>query len=542
MNMAIMAIMAMVTARKINYSRLAKVMALLAYFTSYASTAAGEWQFVPKIEIEETYSDNVELTLTDQTSSLVSQAIIGIDAAYQSRLASFSFNGSNNNLFYSHDSDINDSYLTLNTQGQYLLGHSGFAIFASVSVGNSNRNSAVNGLADLVSGDTVQSEDYTAGISYNVNNSSYILSSSVDYNVRRFEDGIGEFDGISASLSSRNNHNARVVFWQLVSNYSKRNQDTAGATRTGKQYNVDGKLGLITSLNINPFIHFYDEDFSGNFGNQNRATTASWGPGVRWLISQHLQVDLSYNYVSNDAISDNYVAGSLQWEPSARTSLSAGFSQRFFGDSYNLNFQHRTKRLTNSVTYNESLDVFDRNNFELVNLGIFFCPSDTIIDSISQCFSQAEQPATGEFELQNFFSLEPIESNEFSINKRLVWNSILQLSRTSFGLKTTASRRETLVSNIVNDTLSADFTIDRKLSGKSNLALSVKFDYRIFDKNNPEGRAQEDYYRTISTTYSKSLAPALTTYFTLQHVNRNSSSGRFTYDEMRAIINVTKEF
>ena len=88
-------------------------------------------------------------------------------------------------------------------------------------------------------------------------------------------------------------------------------------------------------MNFNPFIRFYDEDYSGTLGTQSQPTTSSWGPGFRWLISQHLHVDLSYNYVTDDAVSDDYVAASIQWDPSARTSLTAGYSQRFFGDSYN---------------------------------------------------------------------------------------------------------------------------------------------------------------------------------------------------------------
>lgn len=398
-----MAIMVMAMERNIRSFRSSNVIATLLGFAISASVAAGEWQFVPKFALEETYTDNVELTTLDPISSFVSQASIGLDAEYESRLANFSFSGENNNLSFSHDSDINDSYLTLATQGQFYLWTSGPALFASANVSNTNRNAASNGLADLVSGDTVQSENYSTGLSYSVDNSIISLNSSIVYSDIRFEDGIGEYNGVAVSLNTNNSNSARITFWQLASNFSTRRQDFAGEKRTGDQYNVDAKLGLITSFNFNPFIRFYDEDFSGNFSNQSQSTTLSWGPGIRWLVSQHLIIDLSYNYVADDTTSDDYVATSIQWEPSARTSLTAGYSQRFFGDSYNLDLKHKTKRLTNTVSYDESLEVFDRNNFEQIDIGTFWCPSNIDITNISQCSTQPQQSDSSEYVLANFF-------------------------------------------------------------------------------------------------------------------------------------------
>lgn len=537
-----MAIMAMATERKSNFFSTANVLTLLSMLSLPSMLIAGEWQLTPNLGIEETYTDNVELTITDPTASLVSQAIVGLDLAYESRMANLTFTGKNSNVFFSHDSELNDNYLTLDGNGLYSLWTNGPQLIANAKVDNTSRNSANNSLADLVSGDTIQSEYYSGGIQYNVANSTYRIESSVLYNINRFEDGIGEYNGVTATLNTQNGNNARITFWQLSSSFSTKNQDFSGETRTGEQYIVDAKAGLITPYNLNPFVRFYDEDISGNFTDQNQNTTPSWGPGIRWLISDHLLIDLSYNFVADETVSDDYIATNVQWEPSARTSLSAGYSQRFFGDSYNLDFKHRTKRLTNSITYNESLEVFDRDNYEEVDIGLFWCPTNVEIENITQCFVRDDQPNDAEYLLANFFKLEPIESNEFSLYKRFAWNSQLQLARTSFAINTFATRREGLESTIVDDTLGASLTIVRKISGKSSLTFLAKYDYLNFDKNNPLGSRQEDHYRTLSATYTKDLASSLSTFFTVQHVNRDSTVERYSYDEVRAIINVTKEF
>ena len=538
-----MAIMAMAMAKQPDNTNVLRVIVFFIWLINMPVAFAGDWLFTPSIGLEETFTDNVELTTIDQTSSFVTQTILGLDAEYKSRVASLSFSGTNSYAFYSHDSEINDNFFTLDADGQYLILNNGLAIVADAKISNIARNNASNGLADLVSGNTIQAENYSTGLQYNTGNSSYTLDSSIIYNINRYEDGLGEYNGATANFNTANGNNSRFLFWQLAANFSTKSQDFSGEARTGKQYRLNTQLGFITAYKINPFLRFYDEDISGDFINQNRATTSSWGPGIRWLASPHLYIDVSYNYVTDETISDDYIATSIAWEPSSRTSVSAGYSQRFFGDTYNLDIKHKTKRLINAVSYNESLQVFDRNNFQPVPLGVFWCPSNNPVESVSSCFVSSEPPSNPtEFQLVALSSLEPLESNEFSLNKRFSWSSQLQLARTSFTMDTSASRREGLETKIVNDNLSASFTIKRKISGRSDLTFLARFNYLIFDKENPEGSRQEDYYRTISATYTKQLASSLSTNFTLQHINRGSNVEQYTYDEVRAIINITKDF
>ena len=518
-------------------------MALLSCFTISSSIRAGEWTFVPDFSINETFTDNLELITEDKESSLVSQAIIGLNLNYQSRLASFSFSGSNNNLFYSHDSDLNDNYLTLATEMQSYLWTSGPELIASAQISNTSGNSANNELADLISGDTIQSENYSTGLRYNVHNNDFSIQSSLIYSINDYEDDIGENNDVSAIFNTSSGENTHFSFWQISTYFSKRNQDFSGGTRSGKQYKIDASLGVKTPLDLRIFVRFYDEDFSGNSINQSQQTSSSLGPGFRWLVTPQFNVDFSYNYVEDDTVSDDYVTATLRWDPSARTSLNLGYSQRFFGNSYNLDIKHKTKRLTSSVSYTENLQVFDRGNFELVDLGQFWCPpSEDPTRNILQCIVSSNQPSNNDLTLTPFFSFEPIESNAFSLTKNFQWTSTLQLARTSFGINTAASRREGLESKIVDDSLSTSVTIDRKISGKSNLIFSASYNYLIFDKNNPGGSRQKDHYRTISATYTKNLAESLSTNLTIRHVNRSSNIDQYTYDEVRAIINVKKEF
>jgi len=503
-----MAITAMGIIKKINKSHIANrcVATLLTWVIAPTLVLAGDWQLTPNLNVDETFTDNVELTSLNTTSSFITQTIAGLDAEYSSSLTTLHWSGTQIYAIYSHNSELNDDFRTLNADGQHSFWRGGPVFTASANIANVTQNSANNSLADLVSADTVEQKNYSAGLKYNFGNSSYSVTSSVNYNITRAEDNIGDNNGFTAKLGSENGNNARRLYWQLNANYTKRKQKST--ENDGENYTVEALLGAITSWDLNPFIRYYDESIQGTGVNTNLNITSSWGPGIRWLATPHIIVDLSYNFVADETVSDNYFDTSIEWEPSARTSLTLGYSQRFFGDSYDLNFQHRTKRLTNSISYHENLQVFDRNTFQEVT------PGDP----------------------------ELVESNEYSLNKSFAWSSQLQLSRTSFGISVSTNERTNLNTNIVDDTFSSSINVTRTISPKSNLSLSAEFSYSIYDKDNPAGSRQEDYYRTISANFTRNLASSLSCNFTMRHINRDSTIDRFSYDEVRAIINITKEF
>jgi hypothetical protein len=320
------------------------------------------------------------------------------------------------------------------------------------------------------------------------------------------EDGIGESNGYTALVNSENGNAARYVFWQIDGSFI--NQKNNGFT--SENYQFETKLGAMTPYKINPFIRLYKERITGNLVGTDPNAVPSWGPGFRYQAAKHFIIDVSYNYVDDSTeASDDYVAADIDWQPSARTSLKVGYSKRFFGNSYELDFSHNTRRLTNNISYHETIEAFDRNNFQ--------------------------QNTPDE-------SLELTENSEFSLNKRLAWKSLLALSRTTFTLDLSNRDRESLSTGIVDNYLNARFSVNRRMSAKSAVTVYLDYNENIFDKERPDGPRQEDIYKTLSTTYNRSLASSLNAFITLQYLDRESNIERYTYTEARASINLTKDF
>ena len=95
---------------------------------------------------------------------------------------------------------------------------------------------------------------------------------------------------------------------------------------------------------------------------------------------------------------------------------------------------------------------------------------------------------------------------------------------------------------MIDDYLEARFSITRRMSARSDVTVYLDYSQNIFDKDRPEGPRQEDTYKTLSTTYNRSLASSLKAFFTLQYLDRQSNIERYTYTEARASINLTKDF
>ncbi len=529
-----MAIMAMDMAKKPNK----KVILFSLLFMQFGH--AGEWRFDPSITLDGTYTDNVTLTKNNKIGSFVSQTALGLTSEFKSRIVEFSFDGSNTYVTYSNDHNLDDYFTKLNTDLRYNLWTNGPAFVTSANIDNRSRNGANNSLADLVSADTVEVRNYQAGFEYQINNSDFTIDSLISYQIREADDNIGNSTGYAAMFNGNNGLSARYWLWQINSEYSERKNNSL----TGQIYRVEALTGIITSLGFSPFIRLFDENSTGSISGNRNTSYASWGPGFRWRTSSHFYIDLSYNYVDDKTKSDNYVAAQISWQPSARTSLEASYSKRFFGDSYALDFTHKLRRLTNSISYTEKVEAFDRNSYQQVILGNFWCPINAnLTNDISACFlGSGDNIDFNNYQLVTLSDQELIEGNEFSLNKILRWQSELKLARTTFSFIARNFKRESLTTDRIEKNLTSTFSISRRISGKSDLKIALNFTRRSFDSNNIATNGQKDYYRTISSTYTRKLASSLSSNFSLRYLDRNSTIAFRTYTEARIVFNLKKEF
>ena len=512
---------------------------------------AGEWQFDPSIIVDETYSDNVGLTTNNEQSSLVTQVGLNIESTYKAQQAEFNFSSESIYALYSHDHDLDSDYQTLSSDLRVQLWPNGIVAYGGISIDNQSRNGSRNALADIVSADTVQVETYSGGLEYNIDNSDFIVNSSIGYRETNSEDNIGNQKGINSRITSTNGTGARHVFWEVEHDY----QDLENNNQKGKQSQSEVKIGWITGYGLNPFLRYYDEDNSGDINNSNRSIESnSYGLGVRWLITPRLAFNASYNQPIGDNLDldgneqEAYINASVQWQPSPRTKLTANISERFYGTSYGLDFTHRNKRLTNSISYVEDVQTFTRNNFAANLVGFYFCPSSNIT-SVADCIIKDEgsifpdnpnEPDNPGFQLFPIQDFTLVEDNVFSLNKTLNWSSVLALPRTTISFTASHQNRENLESFNEDERSASSLNVSRKVSGRSSISFDLSYTETNLQIDTEFERI--DRYRRYEISYLKSLNSTLSFDLSLSYLNRGSDNALFNYEEGRVSAKVTKGF
>ena len=510
---------------------------LISSFFLTTSTYAESDLFRPNIGLTETYVNNIELSPLDEKSSLVSQLIFGLNSEYVSKKVQFSLTGTQTQIYYSHDKEMNDDYQELLASGLYNLWQDKLQIIGNSSITNVSKNDTENSLPDVIHGDTIQQRKHFAGLQFNSNNSTHNLNASLLYTIVDTEDDIGESNTGTITINSSNGYAARNVFWLVKGSFSNQRNDGF----TSENYKLETKIGAITSYRLNPFIRLYNERVSGNLAGSNPNTIPSWGPGFRYLVSKHFTLDLSYNYVRDDTeASEDYLAASVDWQPSKQTSLRAGYSKRFFGESYELDVFHKTKRLSNKISYIESIEAFDRNDYNNTS-SFVMCKYDVF--NVADCLQIGETPNnTTNYIRVPVTLLELTENNEFTLNKRFVWNTELSFARTDFSFDISNREREALSTGVIDRYFDTRFSVTRKVSGNSRVTSYVSFVRNVFDKDKSGGPRQKDTYTIFSATYNQTISFYLDSFVTLQYIDRESTIAAYTYDEFRASINLTKHF
>lgn len=528
-----MAITATVTAPRV------KLLGAVSLLISAGSIGA-ELTITPTVSVGETYSDNVLATAIDKQSSFVTDTKASLRAEIMSKAFEFNVSGSASRLFYTHDHSLDENYNTLSARGLFSPFTSGPKLQFNAVIDNVARNTADNLYADLINGNSVESQNFSVGLIQEINNSDFVLDASINAYSTKYDDDIGESDGYRSALSFSNGSGIKTIFWDISGAYNDR--DNAG--QTGRDHQVEVKFGFNTPIKLSPFYRYYDEDFSGSIANSaSNTATSSSGAGIRWKIAQHFNIDVSYNFVQDDELTDDYVEAAINWQPSERTSIVAQYNQRFFGDSYNIQISHRTRRLTNTFSYVEQLEAFERDNFETFVRETLFCP-------IGQPFEQENCLLTDENidDLSQFFQLEqlglrPVEDNQFSINKSYTWNSELKLSRTTFTLNVSGNERENLNRGNIDKYFNTSLTAKRRMSGRSNLSVSWRFNETNFNTTNiGDALSQKDYYRTINATYDRKMNNTITADIGVEYRNRSSDRNNRDYEETRIMLTIKKDF
>jgi uncharacterized protein (PEP-CTERM system associated) len=310
--------------------RLASTAALtpvMAALMSSPYAAAADWRFTPTLDLRETYSDNVRLSpRSSRESDFITDIAPGILATHENRGLKFRAKYALHGLHYADHSDGNTIYHELDAFANAELIDNLFFVDGTASV--NQQNTSVLGPQPI---DNTNITD----------NRSTVKTATVSPYLRhRF--------GSTATSELRYTH----------SSVTSSTGGLASARTNGILFNVNSGEGFRTlgwGLQHNSQKIDYDDDAQS----VDTRTTAG---NLRYKVSPQFHLIATggydkYNYVAigGDVPEGRFYSGGFSWRPTERTSITASAGRRFWGRTYALETNLRSRSAVWQVSYNEDI-------------------------------------------------------------------------------------------------------------------------------------------------------------------------------------------
>lgn len=241
---------------------------------------------------------------------------------------------------------------------------------------------------------------------------------------------------------------------------------------------ADATLGYSLNQYMALMVNFFwEENDIQESVRQENLDSASWGPGLRFSPSDRTSFEINYNFSLKDT-NDDYWGGKLSWVPTGRTSLKASYGKRFFGDAYDVQFSHRIKRLSNSITYQESIESYSTEvyNASSNNTGSLICPAGPILD-LTQCeFSNEVNPDVApDKQVITFYTPPPAVGDELYLSKAANWSSTLRSGKSTYTLNLFYTQRLYFTEVKDEDDYGLSFNWGIKVGRKTSLQLGAQW-------------------------------------------------------------------
>ncbi len=478
-----------------HYKNKNKIFVFLCFFFAVSNTQSAEWVIKEGIRLSSNFSDNQNLNEDNKKGYILNfSPYIDLDSKSSHNLLKIKYSPTISLTNGERKITDIDHYLTSNLTSTLI------DQFLFLDVGAN---------AQLIP----VSNNFPTSIDSDSNNSNNNLTQSIVFKISPY---IKQRFGNYAFLNARFNTD-RVI--NTGSNLNRQSQA------------YDFKVNLQNGVYFNRFIwsiglthHQQKEETNEQIRSQQLSTTdqQSLDGYLGYRYNRQWQFGISMGYERNNIktrndISGAYIGFRAAWLLSPRTNFSFGYSRRAFGDSWDISFNHLSRRSTISLTYNTTLS--DSRREQLRTITLF--GNDQAGNLISRDFT--------------FTTI----LGDFFVLNRLAFEYKLKGIRNSIGYIASVNMRKFLLANFKENTYFTGINWGHDFSKR--VKSTVNLSAFLLEKN----RALINQSRKNRTTYilsiGSSFKPARKTTFSTTYSYRKEI-GNIKFDENRLLFSMNYQF
>lgn len=472
---------------------------LMALLAVPGVSVAAEWKVTPRVNLIETYSDNIGLAPRGrETDDFITQINPGISLSGTGSRLRLNLNYTMQNLFYLKNDQRNTIRHQLNSNATATLIEDKLFVDGGISIRQQPTT-----LTGPLSFDNLSLIDNRTNVTtYRI--SPYLRHafdsfavSELRYGYNKVDFGASGFDSESNLYSARLSSGPRFnrVPWGLSYNQTMIHYDNPRAPDTKFEV-VTGQLSYIISRKFSVFGNGGYEDNDYSFAiNRQRPSGPFWNVGATW-------------------------------SPTTRTSLRVSYGKRFFGNNYSLNLTHRSRHSTWQASYLEDTVTMRQLFFEQ-RFGLIFIDPITLKPTTD---TQTGIPFLFEFNL-------PFLTNDVFIRKRWQGSVGYKLKRNDLSLILFDEHREFQSRPDTQDVRGGQATWGLQFAPSTKLTVGGGLQHLDLPF---QGRKDDIWNLTASVT--RNLQPNLTGAIEYRYLMRDSNATIAEYRENRITARIGMTF
>lgn len=499
-----------------------------------AAAGARDWQWTPRLSLAERYSDNVYLRPKGlEHSDWITELSPGLSVRREGRRLKVDADYSLTGYLYAEDTDRSRIRHNLRGQAQAELLEDWFYLDATARA-SQELIDYVNGIG-LGDAAGIQNSRQTYGFSL----SPYLKhrfgsDATVELRLRRdqyYASGGSGRDGSANQygFAAQSGSNFFPLSWNV--SYSRRETDYQSLADTdSEQGSAYARLQLRPGFGLTAQAGLQ----KGNFpGASNRIRDFSYyGLGFYYIPGRRIFGELAYNWSD----SGDFVSGSVTFQPTLRTTLTASSTQRNFGRSHALSLNHRTRKSNWGLVYRESLTSYDQlffeNVFDAWQCGEFIiAPVPLGAETPAGCTKLSDSAIANLFGASAFL---PVTLDRTHVNKGLTGLFSYQLRRATVRLSLFDTRQQyqgTLVQGREDRRTGLQASLSLRPGERTTVTLTTGYSHLEVDDPNNAANAREDDYWNIGLTLTRRFQPDLSGSLELRLQQRDSNLSNQDYTE-----------